>query len=79
MNAATVTPIHTSGISELNELFNILRKPYGDGEIVRFNLAYQRVYPQLSRTEKRHAETLVDTLIENLEREGLAPKIYGVV
>ena len=79
MNVNPVTHIHSTGIQELNELFNNLRKPYGQGEIVRFNLAYQKVYPQLSRLEKRRAEVLVDALLVNLEDERLASKIYGVV
>lgn len=79
MNSASVTPIYSPGIKELNELFNNLQKPYGKGEIVRFNLAYQRLYPQLSRTEKRRAKILVDALITNLENEKLASHIYGVV
>jgi len=79
MNTATVTPVYSAGIQELNELFNNLRKPYGKGEIVRFNLAYQRIYPQLSRTEKRRAEVLVDALITNLEDDRLACQVYGVV
>jgi len=79
MNIATVTPIQSSGIQELNELFNNLQRPFGQGEIVRFNLAYKRLYPNLSRSEKRHAEKLVDAMIVDLEHEDLACKIYGVV
>ncbi len=79
MNTTNIASIRPSGIHELNELFNNQRKPCGKGEIVRFNLAYQRIYPQLSRAEKRHAEILVDTLIDNLEDEKLASMIYGVV
>jgi hypothetical protein len=79
MNTATVTPIHSSDIRDLNELFNDLQKPFGNGEIIRFNQAYQRIYPRLSRTEKHRAEMLVDALIDNLEHKSLASKIYGVV
>jgi hypothetical protein len=79
MNVAPITPIHSASIQELNELFNNLQKPYGRGEIVRFNLAYQKLYPNLSRHEKRRAEALVDALLVNLEDERLASKIYGVV
>lgn len=79
MNTASITLIHSPAIYEINELFNSLAKPYGESEIVRFNLAYRRIYPQLSRTEKRRAESLVDALIDNLEHKSLAPKIYGVV
>ena len=79
MNTATVTPIHSSSIQELNDLFNSLQKPYGQSEIVRFNLAYQRLYPNLSRSERLRAEKLVDALLVNLEDENLASKVYGVV
>ncbi len=79
MNAVSITPVHSHAIQELNELFNNLQKPYGKGEIVRFNLAYQRIYPQLSRSEKRRAEVLVDALITNLEDDRLASQVYGVV
>ena len=79
MNVANISPIHSNGMRELNVLFNTLEKPYGKGDIVRFNLAYQRLYPILSRSEKLHAEKLVDSLIDNLEDESLASRIYGVV
>lgn len=79
MTIATVTSIHSSSMSELHSLFSTFQKPYGQGEIVRFNLAYQRLYPSLGRSERLHAEKLVDTLLENLADEKLAPKIYGVV
>ena len=79
MNTATVTPIHSNGMRELRALFNTLHQPYGQGDIVRFNLAYQRLYPTLSRTEKFQAESLVDAMLDNLQDEKLAPTIYGVV
>lgn len=79
MNTATVTQIHSNGMQELNEMFMNLKKPYGKGEIVRFNLAYQHIYPQLTRAEKLRAEKFVDALLDDLEDERLAPKIYGVV
>ena len=79
MHTASVTPIHSCGIQELNALFNHLQKPYGKAEILRFNLEYQRIYPQLSRIEKRRAEKMVDAMIDNLEHERLASMIYGVV
>ena len=79
MNTSTITKINPTGLYELNELFNSLQKPCGRGEIRRFNLAYQNIYPQLSRAEKRLAEILVDRLIDNLENKSLSSKIYGVV
>lgn len=71
-------PAITSNMRELNALFNALKRPYGNGEIVRFNLAYQRIYPALNRSDKHRAEELVDALLRDLEHEDLAPKIYGV-
>jgi hypothetical protein len=79
MSIATASPTQSPALYEIDALFNSLRKPCGPGEIVRFNLAYQRVYPQLSQTEKRRAEDLVDALIGNLEHGRLASQIYGVV
>ncbi len=79
MSIASVTPIHSPGILELNALFNNLQKPYGKAEIVRFNLAFQRIYPQLSRTERRRAEILADALITNLEDDKLALQLSCVV
>lgn len=67
-----------SHMNELNALFSALKKPYGSGEIVRFNLVYQRIYPALNRSDKHQAEELVDALLRDLEHEDLAPKIYGV-
>ncbi len=79
MKTRSVFPRYSSGIQELKDLFNSLQRPYGQGEIVRFNLLYQRLYPQLSRSEKRCAEELVDALLADLGDEHLAPKVYGVV
>lgn len=79
MEPPSVTPLHSPGILELNHLFNNLRRPYGKGEVVRFNLAYQRIYPKLSRVERQHAEVLVDAMIADLENDNLASQIYGVV
>ncbi len=79
MKTESASPLCPTCIQELNDLFNSLQKPYALGEIVRFNLAYQRLYPQMSRSEKRCAEKLVDALLVNLEDKNLASKIYGVV
>jgi hypothetical protein len=79
MKAKSNDAIHSEEMGELVTLFNSLRKPYGQGEIVRFNLVYQRLYPHLTRSEKQCAEKLVDALLDNLADEGLAPKVYGVV
>ncbi len=79
MKTATVTPLRSKDIEELNDLFNNLKRPYGKGEVVRFNLAYQRLYPKLNRLERQHAEALVDAMIADLENDNLASHIYGVV
>jgi hypothetical protein len=68
-----------SSFEQLVALFNSLQKPYGKGEIVRFNLAYQRLYPNLCRLDRMSAERLVDALLVNLENDDLAQQIYGVV
>ncbi len=79
MTTKAASPLCPTGIQELNDLFNNLQKPYALGEIVRFNLAYQRQHPQMSRSEKLCAEKLVDALLVDLEDKKLASKIYGVV
>ncbi len=79
MTTKAASPLCSTVIQELNDLFNSLQKPYALGEIVRFNPAYQRLYPQMSRTEKLCAEKLVDALLMDLEDKKLASKIYGVV
>jgi len=79
MTTATITQLHTAAMQDLNRLYNDLQRPYGQGEIVRFNLAYQRLYPQLNPSEKQRAEKLVDSLLDNLEDDRLASKVYGVV
>ena len=79
MHQTNVTPIHSADLQQLQSLFLTLDKPCGISEIIRFNQLYRRVYPDLSRLEKRRAEDLVDALIADLEHPDLAPKIYGVV
>lgn len=72
-------PIHSSEFNELHNTFHRLKQPYGLKEIFHFNQTYERVYQKLRREEKRHAEMLVDTLIDGLETPKLANKIFGVV
>ncbi len=79
MNTATVTPIRSSDYRELKGLFHTLQKPYGLGEIARFNICYTRVHRDLSRQEKRRAEDFVDALLADLANEDLATRIFGVV
>jgi hypothetical protein len=71
-------PRRSDGIQALDALFDGLKKPYGQGEVVRFNLAYQRLYPQLSRAEKLDAEKLVDALLLDLEDQSPARKSGGL-
>lgn len=75
MNTATFISSPSSGMAELKALFESLQMPYRRGDIVRFNLAYQRLYTTLSPHEKLKAETLVDALLENREDEPLAPGV----
>jgi hypothetical protein len=79
MKVAMKAARQATNIEDLNSLFNSLQKPYGKGEIVRFNLTYQRLYPKLDRAERHHAERLVDALLVDLENEDLAKQVYGVV
>ena len=79
MNTAKSIPTDSSAFQELNTLINAMASPYGQGDIVRFNLLYQRIYPQLSRDEKRRAEEFVDALIAGVEKEEWTSQIYGVV
>jgi len=76
---SALTSIHSPAFSELHNTFHRLKRPYGLMEITRFNQTYERVYQMLRREEKRHAEALVDTLIDGLETPRLADKIFGVV
>ncbi len=64
--------MYSPGAQALQNLFNALPKPYGPGDIIRFNLAYQRAYPNLSRAEQRHAEQLVDVLIADVKERTAA-------
>lgn len=79
MRSAMVTPIHSPQFLELQTTFGTFKPPYGKGDIVRFNLLYQRIYNQLNREEKRRAEEFVDALIANVESQELASRIFGVV
>lgn len=76
MNTRPARTRDNASAQELIDLFNSLSRPYGEGEIVRFNLAYQRLYPKLSSDEKRCAETLVDALLADLEREKPASGVF---
>ena len=79
MQDFNVTPLYSTDLHLLQSLFMSLNKPCGLEEIRQFNRLYREIYPRLSQYEKRRSEALVDTLIENLEDQGLAARIYGVV
>ncbi len=69
MYESDTTPTHSSDFLELEDLFNSLEKPYGPGEVVRFNLAYSRAYPQLGVHERYRAAEFLDALIADVEHE----------
>jgi hypothetical protein len=79
MHAKTVSPLYSEHFNELRTFFQSLQPPYTLHHIREFNAIYRRIYPALSREEKRRAEDFVDSLIEGLERKDWAPKIFGVV
>lgn len=66
MHTRTVTAIYSPEFLEIQTLFHSLKRPYGAGDITRFNLAYSRMYPRLNRQERRRAEAFVDLLIAGL-------------
>lgn len=75
----TANHADSRGLQDLQQLFDSLDKPYGMGEIVRFNRGYQRIYFQLNREEKLRAEKYVEALIKGVERRELVSRIFGVV
>lgn len=79
MSETRILPAQSPGLIELQDIFCKLEQPYGLEEILRFNQAYERIYWNLRREEKRYAEVFVDALIEGLKAPNLACKIFGVV
>jgi hypothetical protein len=79
MRTAKIVPLFSAEFQGLNTLFQELQPPYGLPEILRFNRAYQPIYPRLAAEEKRRAEEMVDALIEGVERRELRARIFGVV
>jgi hypothetical protein len=69
----------SKGLQDLQQVFDSLERPYGLGEIIRFNRSYQRIYFELSREDKLRAEEYVEALIRGVERRELASRIFGVV
>lgn len=78
MNTATPSSLPSLGMQALIEVFNDLKPPYRQGDVVRFNLAYLRLYPKLGRSEKPRAEALATALLNNLEDERLASNVFLV-
>ena len=79
MHDATNTARYSAAFLRLQDQFLNLPKPCGLDEIVRFNLLYSHLYPNLSPQEKRHAEDFVDALIEQVQDEALAARLSVVV
>lgn len=78
MHDATVVAPDSADFLRLQELFMSLEQPCGLDDILRFNLLYSHLYPNLSPHEKRRAEDFVDALMEHLEDQQLAARIDGV-
>jgi hypothetical protein len=79
MSAKHVRPLYSASFDELRGYFRSLTPPYNLEHIHGFNAIYRDIYPELSREERSRAEGYVDTLIEGLEDQELAEKIFGVV
>lgn len=60
--------VPTTGFQQLQSLFLSFQPPYGAGEIVRFNLAYHRVYPRLNPDERRRSEEWADALVADMAK-----------
>lgn len=68
---AKLAAVASAEFLKLQSLFQSMPTPYGLDGAVRFNLLFSHLYPRLSPPERRRAEHLVDTLMENLERKDL--------
>ncbi|WP_348758617.1 hypothetical protein [Candidatus Methylocalor cossyra] len=79
MPVSTVSSLYSGQFDTLREFFYSIQPPYTLAHIREFNAIYRRIYPQLSREEKRRAEEFVDALIAGLENPEWASKIFGVV
>ncbi|MFN5746356.1 MAG: hypothetical protein ACK443_09765 [Methylococcaceae bacterium] len=78
---ALAQPVSTcsKGYQELLIFCRAIQPPYTEYDIRAFNAIYRNTYPSLSPDERRRAETLVDLMIDGVQRRELAPLIYGVV
>lgn len=63
MNTGTIAPMRSLRAQALQDLFDALRTPYGDRDVIRFNLALRRAHPHLSEAERRHGEQLLEAVI----------------
>lgn len=81
MQTAThlVSTLYSERFDELRSYFVSIAPPYTLTHIRHFNGIYRRIYPLLTRDEKRRAEDFVDALIDGVERKEWACKIFGVV
>jgi hypothetical protein len=78
---AQAHPVSTcsEGYQELLIFCRTIHPPYTEYDIRAFNAIYRNTYTSLSLDERRRVETLVDLMIEGVQRRELAPLIYGVV
>ncbi len=79
MCTVRLTPLFSEEFQELQRWADSVAPPYGPAEIFEFNRIYRRIYPALSREERRRAEKIVDALIDGVGDPAWTAKIYGVV
>ena len=79
MSAQPISTLYSERFDELRSYFQSIQPPYTLQHIREFNAIYRRLYPVLTREEKRRAEDYVDALIEGLENKDWASRIFGVV
>lgn len=79
MQANNVISLYSEDFGRLTAFVKSIDPPYTLDDINGFNSIYRRIYPSLNRDEKLRSEVFVDMLINNLERNEWAAKIWGVV
>jgi len=65
MPATRLPTFQSPGYEELSKLFFSLEPPYSESAVRESNIYYRKIYPALSRQERRKAEWLVDLMILN--------------
>ena len=65
-------PAQSAGMQHLIEWFDRLQQPYDAGEILRFNLVFKLIYPDLDHAEKTQAERLLGELLAERQAELLS-------